>query len=271
MGTAAILGGIPGVSWVAAGLAFSSMREVGPTAGWLAKRYLKPGDRFAVEGEGTGGSTGADVAGAVTSGILDAVRGTRVSESARVTFRAASDGSRGAVGVEVMGGPGGTTTCESWASCLVSGGVHSAVVAWCALLAGYRVRLVHVQTSEQSLFAVARIYAELSHRAGPRALKLEVKEGGTVRALVGHLVAAGGEIFGGFRAGGDPAPKGLSKVVSAPLFLMPEEQFSRLFGALGVKAHDSVADWGSTADSGFRWKEFAGWADDVSAVLDGLR
>jgi hypothetical protein len=271
MGTAATLGRIPGVSWVAVGHAFPSMKEAGTTAGLLAKRYLKRGDRFAVAGEGTAGATGADLAGAVTSGILDAVRGTRVSESARLTFRAASDGSRGVVGVQVMEGPGGTTTGETWASCLVSGGVHSAVVAWCALLMGYRVRLVHVQTSEHSLLAVARIYAELSHRAGPNSLKLEVKVGGTIKLLAEHLAAVGGKAFGGFRASRDPAPIGLSKVVSAPLYLMPEEEFSRIFESLGVNADDSVADWNSTAADGFQLKEFAGWADDVSAVLDGLR
>jgi len=271
LGTAATLGRIPGVSWVAVGLAFTSMKEAGTTAGLLAKRYLKRGDRFAVAGEGSAGAKGGDVAGAVTSGILDAVKGTRVSESARLTFRAASDGSRGVVGVEVMEGPGGATTGETWASCLVSGGVHSAVVAWCALLTGYRVRLVHVQTSEHSLLAVARIYAELSHRAGPHALKLEVKEGGTIKLLGEHLAALGGEAFGGFRASGDPAPKGLSKVISAPLYLMPEEEFSHIFESLGMKADDSVADWNSTAGAEFLLKEFSGWADDVSAVLDGLR
>ena len=271
LSAAARIGHLPGVSWVAVGFTFASMKEAGRQAGLLAKRYVRRGERFSVEGEGIGGAVSADVSGAVTSGVLDVVKGSMVSESAKVRFRAAFDGKRGVVGVEVAKGAGGVSTGDLWASCLVSGGRHSAALAWCAQLMGYRVRLVHVKTTERSLLAVARLYAELSHRAGPQALELEVKERGTIKQLAEHLARSGGEVFGGFAGKGKEAPREFSGMVSAPLYLMPEEQFASLFESLGLVADDGDAKWGSARSVQLELKRFEGWADDVSAVLDGLR
>ncbi len=269
VGTAVALGHLPGTAWIAVGLAFNSMKDVAPAAGRIAMRYLTRGDRFVVIGEGTGGAPGADVAGAVTSGILDAVRGARVSEAARVRFRAAQDGGGGVVGVEIIEGPGGSSTGETWVNCLASGGAHSSVLAWYALLMGYRVRIIHMRTVESALIAVARLYAELSHRVGPGSLKLEVVEGGG-EALAQHLDGTGG-VFGGFRPTSKPVPRALLKAVSAPLYLMPEEMFVSQFESLGVKADDSEAGWCELGGTELRVNAFDSWAEDISAVLDGLR
>jgi hypothetical protein len=259
------------VAWLAVGFAFPNMKEAGRAGGLLAKRYVGPRGAFSVEGEGTGGALGGDVAGAVTSGILEAVKGARVSASAKVRFRAASDGSQGVVGIEVAEGPGGVSTGNGWADCLISGGRHSSVLAWCALLMGFRVRLVHVRTSERSLLAVGRLYAELCRRVGPEALRLVVKEGGNMKDLSRLLEATGGEVFGGFRAGGKTMPRGLPSAATAPLYLMPEEQLNLVFESLRITPDDSEAKWESTPGDGFLVKRFEGWAEDVSAVLDGLR
>ena len=267
---ASAFGHMPGVSWVAVGIAFTSIKEAAPSAGLLARRYLIHGDKFSVEGEASGGAVSADIAGTVTSGILDSVKGARVSESPKVRFRAAFDGRRGVVGVEVTKGPGGVTTGARWASCLVSGGKHSSVVAWYAALMGFRVKLVHVRTTEETVLAVARLYAELSHRVGPGALKLLVEEGGTVKELVDLLNPEQGKVFGGFRAIGRAPPRGLSKYVTAPLYLLPEEEYVEQFENLGLTADDSEGSWAPTAKGGLRVRKFEGWADDVSAILDGL-
>jgi adenylyl- and sulfurtransferase ThiI len=271
VGAAAALCYVPGVAWVAVGFTFPTLGEAGKAAGLLAKRYVKAGGGFTVDGEGTGGTVGGDVAGAVTSGILEMVKGSRVSASAKVRFRAASDGKRGVVGVEVAEGPGGASTGDLWASCLVSGGRRSSVLAWCALLSGYRVSLMHVRTSERSVLAVGRLYAELCRRAGPRALTLTVKEGGTTQDLVEMLKASGGEAFGGFSAGAKAAPRGLARTVTSPLYLMPEEQMKPIFDSLHLTPDDSEYDWESIRTARISVKRFDGWADDVSAVLDGLR
>jgi adenylyl- and sulfurtransferase ThiI len=262
---------LPGVAWVGAGLQFSSMKEAAGTAGLIAKKYLRQGAKFWVVGEGPGGSAGSDVGGAATSGVLDAVKGARVSESAGVRFRAAWDGRNGVVGVELERGPGGASRGDRWASCLVSGGAHSSVVAWHALLAGLRVRLVHVKTTEQSLMAVAGLYAELSHRVDPRALKLVVVEGGTTKWLAAHLAGEGEETYGGFTPTSQPAPRALSRTVGAPLYLLPEEEFAVQFAALGVRADEAEPRWDKQPRGEPRLRKFEGWAEDVSAVLDGLR
>lgn len=269
---AAALAHMPGVAWVAVGMPVKSMKEAGLFAGRLGVKYLKRGDRFAVEGEGTRNVVGADVAGAVTSGILEAVKGARVSEAPRVRFRAAFDGRKGVVGVQVATGPGGVSTGKEWVTCLVSGGLHSSVLAWTALLMGYRVRLVHAETGERGLLAVARLYAELSHRVDSRGLRLEVLKGGALaRVLASHLSKSGEESFAGFHSTGGRVTGPLARRASAPLYLMPEELFRSEFDALGIRGDDSRADWGTKGGAEFAMRTFEGWAEDVSAVLDGLR
>ncbi len=269
---AATLAHMPGVAWVAAGVVVSSLKEAALSAGSLATKYLRKGDRFAVEGEGTQSVVGADVAGAVTSGILEAAKGARVSETPRVRFRAALDGRKGVVGVRVADGPGGTSMGGKWATCLVSGGLHSSVLAWNALLAGYRITLVHAKTDESGLLAVARLYAELSHRVDSRGLKLEVLSGWAVpRTLASHL-KPGGDVFAGFHSTGGPVPGPLAGKAAAPLYLMSEELFRSEFETLGIKGDGARVNWEVAGEAGARLttRTFGGWAEDVSAVLDGL-
>ena len=269
LGVAARLQHLPGVSWIAAGRATASMRELTEAAGALAKSYLKRGDRFSVEAEGTRGVLASDVGGAVTSKVLEAVRGARVSEDPKVRLRAAVDGRKGAVGVEVTRGPGGVPTGDGSVSCLVSGGIHSSVVAWSALLAGYRVRLVHVSSGEESLLAVARLYAELSNRADPRGLSLKVLEGGQAPDVIADIKSEG-EVFGGFHAGRGPPPRRLGRAVSSPLFLLSEEAFAEEFESLGIRPFDKSTDWTSRGAGKYAARSFSGGPADVSAVVDGL-
>jgi hypothetical protein len=271
LGVAAILGLMPGVDWIAAGGTCSSATELHSLVCALAKNYLRRGDRFAVEAEGTGKVTASDVGGSITSRILESVRGVRVSvESPKVRFRAAFDGENGVVGVEVKKGPGGVPTGKDSAVCLVSGGRHSSVVAWHAVLLGFRVRLVHARFSDESLRTVARLYSELSHRADPRWLSLEVLEGGSIReALSGYAELSRNPVFGGFSRSGRGKPLGLPNVL-APLYLMPEERFQTEFEGLGIRGLDSPEDWDRMGPTKLtKWK-FGGTAADVSGVLDGL-
>jgi adenylyl- and sulfurtransferase ThiI len=159
LGVAALVRFMPGISWIAAGFAAQSWGDMAKAGGTLAKSYLRRGERFSVEAEGTRSTSVSDVGGMVTSRILETVKGARVSESPRVRFRVAADGRVGVVGVEVSAGVGGVPTGTEEATCFVSGGVHSSVCAWMASLAGYRVRMVHAKESEQSVLAVARLYS----------------------------------------------------------------------------------------------------------------
>ena len=268
--TAATVRRMPGIAWVAAGFAADSPSELTEASGRLARLYLKRGERFSVAAESGGPGRASDAAGAVVSKILDSVKGVKVSESSRVKFRVASDGARGAVGVEVSLGPGGAPTGDEEVSCLVSGGAHSSVVAWFALVAGFRVRLVHARVDQESVLAAARLYSELSNRADPRGLSLEVLEGGSTGGMVGrYLAGQRGRVFAGFHATNGVLPK-LRGGVTSPLFLMPEERFRVEFEALGIKGYDAVADWSKKKRSRFGSKAFSGGPASVSDVLDGL-
>ena len=267
---AALFGNMPGVSWIAVGRSARSLRDLPAAARELAGKYLRKGDRFAVEAEGTGGNAASDISGIVTSSVLDEAKGSRVSsEFPLVRFRAAFDGENGIVGVEVRRGPGGTPTMREQVACFVSGGMHSSVVAWEAALHGFRVRLVHAKYSDESLRAVARLYSELSHRADPRGLSLEVIEGESVGyALSRYAGSYHGKVFTGFTpwARGKQLPRALS-----PLYLMSEEKFSAEFETLGTKSFDAPEDWDRKTGEERLAKKFAGVRTDVSGVLDGMR
>ena len=254
---------------MAVGLTASSHRELSLASRELAQRYLRKGDHFFVEAEGTTGVSSSDISGIVTSAVLDTSRGSRVSsESPRVRFRAAFDGGNGVVGVEVRRGPGGTPTGKEQVACLVSGGMHSSVVAWEAVLQGFRVRLVHAKYSEESLRAVARLYSELSYRADPRGLSLEVLEGGSVGWELSRCASSfKGKVFAGYTPGalGRQLPKVLS-----PLYLMREEKFLSEFETLGIQGFDAPEDWDRGGKGKRRAMTLVGRRADISGVLDGM-
>ena len=272
IGVAALVRFMPGISWVAAGFAARSQGDLAKAGADLAKLYLRRGDRFHVLSEGTGGAVASDAGGAVTSRILDSVKGVRVSEESRKKFRVAADGVGGVVGVEVGPGVGGVPTGREVATCLVSGGVHSSVCAWTAALAGYRVRMVHAKENDRSVLAVARLYSELSNRIDPRGLSLEVLEGaGAAGMIARHATKLHGKVFGGFTPG-HTAPRRLQGVVWAPVYLLPEERFAALFESLGVKgAEAAAAEWDEERPPRYSVRSFSGGPADVSGVLDGLR
>src|SRR5271157_5024632 len=151
----------PGVDWVAVGMALRTFREVGETAKVLARRYIRPGARFSVVPSGGSGVPASDVGGAVVSAVLEEVRGVKVDEARpEVVLRASMTRTGGAIGVEVSRGPGGVPTGSTRVACLVSGGMHSSVLCWMALLAGYRLTMVHAKRNAGTTMGGARLYAE---------------------------------------------------------------------------------------------------------------
>jgi hypothetical protein len=262
---------MPGIAWTAAGFVVRDFRDLGAVSGDLARKYLRSGERFSVETDVTSGVIGSDVSGAVTSGVLEAVKRARVSlEAPKVKFRAAFDGGKGVVGVQVSSGPGGTPTGKDSAVCLVSGGMHSSVVAWTAVLDGFRVHLVHAMLNEDSLLAVARLYSELSFRADPRWLELTVTEGGSVAKSLAEFATDSRPVFGGFHHSAAEVPAPLRGIAVAPLYLLPEELFLSEFRSLAVKEDRSKADWRTTKGGRASARRFGGTVADVSEVLDGL-
>ncbi|MDG6983891.1 MAG: hypothetical protein JRN28_05030 [Nitrososphaerota archaeon] len=271
VGACSIFEGMPGVAWTAAGYAVAGAGDVARASSALAAAYLRRGVRFSVSAEVTGGGMASDLAGAVTSVMLEKVKGARASnEAAKVRFRAARDGKGGVVGVEVARGPGGSPMGSEAVACLVSGGRHSSVLAWDSVLQGLRVNMVHASSGERSLAAAARLYAELSHRADPRGLSLTVLEGGPVPALLSKFAGQCREpMFGGFTVA-RPAPASLGARVESPLYIMPEEAFGAQFASLGLKGEEEATDWGDSAAGSYSERTFGGRTADVSQVLDGL-
>jgi hypothetical protein len=263
---------MPGVSWVAAGYLADDLHGLTEAASSLARNYVRRGDRFIVDAEATMGGRESDLGGAITSRILDTVKGARTSAvSPRLRFRAAADGERGVVGLELARGPGGAPMGTVEVSCLVSGGKHSSVLAWNALLMGLRVKLVHASAGEEALLAVARLYSELSYRVEPRGLRLEVLDSPSAEsAIVGFAARAKVKVFAGFTAAGREIPAGLSNSVTAPLYLMPEAAFDSEFASLKLRGADTRMAWGGKKGGGFATRTFGGRTADVSEVLDGL-
>ena len=260
---------MPGVAWTAAGF-MAGAGEMAEASAELASRYLRRGTRFSVLADVTGGSA-SDLAGAVISAMLERVKGARASgASAAVRFRAAMDGAKGVVGAEASEGPGGAPMGGKTVACLISGGVHSAVLAWSALLLGFRVRMVHASSGEESIYAAARLYSEFSNRADPRGLTLTVLEGGPAGSVLSRFVSeCRGPVYAGFTAG-RPAPEGLDGIVRSPLFMLPEEEFEARFATLGVKGLDELTGWEDIKRGGYAERSFGGKIADVSGVLDGL-
>ncbi len=219
---------LPGTAWIAAGYEFDGLGSCMSRLSTLAGRYLGGAASFkvSVEVERSGKAEG-DVLMEATSTLLKAAKGSRVDEkSPKAWFRVVMVRGRGACGVQLREGPGGVPTSRKMAaSCLVSGGYHSAVTAWMASLSGFSLTLVHARNDDESLRQVARLYAELSKRMDVSSLRLEVLEG---KGPAGNRVAswmrgATGEVFTGVHpecrgtAGMEQLPKISGRTVPAPL------------------------------------------------------
>lgn len=274
VGVAALLAYLPGVDWLAVGRSSDSVRGLAAELARLARIYVRPGGRFAIRVESEDPRMKpSDLAGAGNSAVLDAVKGSRVSEDAPSTiFRVAFDGKRGVASVEIGRGPGGTAMGRKVARCLVSGGKHSSVLAWDAMLSGYSVQLVHAEAGDDSLMAAARLYAELSHRVDPNRLSLLVLRGGGARQMISRWARGiPGAAFAGFHAECHSEPKSIARNVYFPLYFLPEEEFDRIFSGMRVKSVDSRETWAGGGGKATRVLTYGGVRADVSAVLDGLR
>jgi len=271
--TAHMLANLPGVSWVGVGHSSGTLDGAYQELAGLAKTYLRKRGSFWIRPEARGSSpTPGELTGRAVGVVLDAVKGSRVRENAPSTvFTLGWDGRAGTAGVILALGPGGVPTGEATVACLVSGGMHSSVTAWYALLAGLRVELVHARVSDESLREVARLYAELSHRVNPEALKLRVLEGQTIRdAIASWAEAQTGEIFSGvhgWRTGRGVVPR----KARAPLLLLPEEGFESALSGLGVRGYSPQPAETSTGHASTRQLTFGGVRTDMNGVLDGLR
>lgn len=273
VGAATLFQNMPGVSWGAVGRTSNTIRGLGIAAGSLAPAYVRSGDTFSVIAESAEvGVTPSDVAGVVTSAILEAVKGARVDESKpEVRFRAVFEGRRSVVGAQLWEGAGGIPTGKRRATCLVSGGMHSSVVAWHTLLSGFEVRLVHAKVCEESLREVARLYSELSYRVDPSKLSLEVREGGSVSDELRESAGKhAGPVYGGFHAGCGQVPGSLARHVEAPLFLLTEEEFVGAFSGLSLRGYDSREEWKPAGGGSGSSREFGNERADMHRVLDGL-
>lgn len=269
-----LLGRLPGIDWLAVGRSSERLSGLAAELARLARNYLKPRGRFVVRAEATDGKVKpSDLAGAGTSAILDAVSGSRVSEAApSVTFRVAFDGSHYVAAVELCRGAGGAAMGRDAVYCLVSGGKHSSALAWAAMLSGHPVRMVHVKTSEDSLLAVARLYAELSQRVDPRKLDLTVIEGeGTARAIARWSEGVEGAVYAGLHSECHKGVAPIARRVESPLYLLPEEWFDSLYSQLGLRPLDQRETWKRRRGGAMRALRFGGWRGDVNDVLAGLR
>jgi len=275
---------LPGVEWI--GLGYKTEGGLGGLLGAaevLGRRYLKKGSTFLVRVESERANVvESDVSGAVNSRLLELRSGVRTDErKPEVVFRVALDRGVGAVGVEIAKGVGGVPTSPSRAFCLVSGGMHSSVLAWMTSLSGFSLELVHARSGNESVIEVARLYSELSNRIDPRALKL--------RLLTGSEGSSAPEILAGWLRGrrrssvfsgqhleckrGKRSGRSDPRVIS-PLLLMPESEFSRVFDSLGLRGFfddgDVLSRVPSAPPARYRTATFGGARADLHRVIDSI-
>ena len=272
---AGLLAFLPGVSWIAVGHSSGSIDGIMNDVSRLSKTYLKRGASFSVRAETYDTETKpSDLIGRANSAVLDAVGGARVKEDGpSVRFRVTFDGRRGTAGVETGDGPGGTPTGERGVFCLVSGGMHSSVLAWLALLSGLRVELVHVACGDGALREVARLYAELSHRIDPVALSLRVLEGpATADAIERWAGRTDGKVFAGNHAECiGSSSLALPAMVHSPLYLLPESEFEAVLASLSLGGCEPEATGAKSRGEPLKEKWFGLKRADMHGVLDGLR
>ena len=268
---ASALRNVPGVEWVAVGMAAGSVHEVSEASKQLAKRYIGPGSRFSVMASGGEGVAASDVSGVVVSSVVEEVRGVRADEvKPRVVLRATLSKTGGAVGVQLSKGPGGVPTGSQEVVCMVSGGMHSSVLCWMALLAGYRVTMVHAKVNEDSLRAVAKLYAELSRRVDPGAVALEVLMGEDAARIVNWVGRGEGQLVLVGSHAGCSSIKWPSRI-RAPLFLAQEEWFRSEIATLSLRPYEAALDGANGSAAPVETLVFGGVRADVSGVMDGLR
>src|SRR2546427_2210224 len=293
--TIAVLGGepataarhcahLPGVTWI--GLGYTSeggLESLLVSLQLLGERYLKRESRFGVQVEVTRNNIlKGDVIGAANSRLLGLRKGARIDErNPELIFHVALDRNQGVACVEIRRGVGGVPTSTAKAFCLVSGGMHSSVVAWMAALAGFSVELVHLRTSEESVVEAGRLYAELSHRTDPTRLKLTLLTGSKNSpkgVLAAWLKKRGAEspVFAGYHleCRGEFTWPGVTGV-AYPLLLFPEQEFKRVFNSLGLtgyfESNGLLSSVPESAPSGYRAASFGGARADLHEVVDSIK
>ena len=275
---------LPGVEWIGLGYTtHGGLEEILRVVEVLGRRYLRRKSTFRVRAESARATLAeSDVTGAVNSRLLELRPGVRTDERRpEVTFRVAVDPRVGAAGVEIRRGVGGVPTSPTKACCLVSGGMHSSVVAWMTALSGFSIELVHARRSNESVVEVARLYSELSHRLDPKSLTLTLLTGAdgssAAEILSGWLKRRRrGPVFSGLHLeckGGRRPGRGDPRVL-APLLLMPESEFSRVFGSLGLRGcfdgGDVLSKVHSAVPARYKMATFSGVRADLHRVVDSI-
>ncbi|TMP98802.1 MAG: hypothetical protein E6K99_06650 [Thaumarchaeota archaeon] len=223
-----------------------------------------------------------DVIGAANSRLLGLRKGARIDErSPELIFQVALDRNQGVACVEIRRGVGGVPTSTAKAFCLVSGGMHSSVVAWMAALAGFSVELVHLRTSEESVVEAGRLYSELSHRIDPTRLKLTLLTGSknSPKGVIAAWLKKRGKespVFAGYHleCRGEFGWPGVTGV-AYPLLLFPEQEFKRVFNSLGLtgyfESNGLLSSVPESAPSGYRAASFGGARADLHEVVDSIK
>jgi len=272
---------LPGISWIAVGYDFATPAGCMADLAVLAKKYLRAGSSFGLTAQVEDSSQEeGDILLDGNGALLKSVKGTRIDErKPDVTFRVVMVRDKGAAGVELRRGPGGVPTSKSMkAFCLVSGGYHSAVVAWMSALSGFSLTLVHARADDESLRQVARLYSELSRRLDPSSIGLHVLDGGGSPGdrLASWLDATKGDVMAGIH----PECRGRRSravlkdypAVLMPLLLLQEDEVRAKLQSLGIKVKgvDKAPTLTMSGKTPFVVRHFAGKESDINGVLDGL-
>jgi hypothetical protein len=273
---------LPGVSWIAVGYEFGDFEGCMENVATLASRYLAKGASFSVSAHvERSRRTDGDVILEANSRILCAVKGITISErNPKFRFRVLMVGDSGACGVELKEGAGGVpTSVEPRVYCLVSGGYHSAVMAWMASLSGFSVTLVHARAGDEPLRQVARLYSELSYRTDPATLELLVLKGNGDAGdrLRAWLDRSKGKVLAGShpecRGHGALRTFGEMPPVLIPLLLVQESEVKAKLRDLGLKEKSedgAMALKASSKRGKYTTKSYGGKEADHNTVLDSI-
>lgn len=259
---------LPGVMWTAYGF-ISREESILKDAVDLASNFIKNKRSFSVvvteeKPELT------DVKMSIEGNILSKFQKKKINEKKPdLTFILSRTEKGYAFGLKLYQGVGGSIQGEETVTCLVSGGMHSSVVAWLSCLSGKGVKIVHSLSSTYSLYSVARLYERLSSMSDPTLLELSVLKGeGREEDVLYSWLEDNGAVFSGNHI--ECSSKLFSSKVIAPAYVLPEEVFAKYQREMRLPNFERRIGEGGRY---VKYKEFSfgGRSANMHEVIDSLR
>ncbi len=258
---------LPGIMWTAYGF-ISKGESIIRDAVDLASNFIRKKRSFSVI-VAEDNPEFSDIKMSIEGSILSKFQKKKINEKKPdLTFILSGAGKGYAFGLKLYEGVGGSMQGEEIVTCIVSGGMHSSVVAWLSCLSGKGVRIVHSLASTHSLYSVARLYERLSAMSDPTLVELRVLKGeGREEDVLYSWLEDNGPAFSGNHV--ECSSKLFSEKVIAPAYILPEEVFAKYLREMRLPNFERRVGEGGRY---VKYKElsFGGRSANMHEVIDSL-